>query len=65
MMFKNHIPEIRDKIIAVISSKQTGKVLSSTGKEILKEELIEEINDIVSYDQGPVVDVLFTSFIVQ
>jgi flagellar FliL protein len=56
---------IRDAIIRVLSSKSKEQVLSTEGKEILKEELVEAINDASGLDEPPVVAVYFTEFIVQ
>ena len=58
-------PMLRDAIIRVLSSKTAEDVLSVDGKEILKEELIEAINEALNLDEAPVVNIYFTEFIVQ
>ena len=58
-------PMIRDAVIRVISSKKPEDVLSSEGKERLKEELIEAINESLELEEGPVVNIYFTEFIIQ
>lgn len=58
-------PMIRDTIIRILSSKQSSDVLSADGKETIKEELIEGINEAIGLDDQPVVNVYFLEFIVQ
>ncbi len=58
-------PMIRDAIIRVLSSKKAEQVLSQEGKEELKDELIEAINEATGLDEPAVVAVYFTEFIVQ
>lgn len=56
---------IRDSIIRVLSAKTAAEVLSVDGKEAIKEELIEAVNEAVGLDEGPVINVYFSEFIVQ
>lgn len=56
---------IRDSVIRVLSSKKAAEVLSVQGKEDLKEELIEAINEATGLDEPLVVAIYFTEFIVQ
>jgi hypothetical protein len=58
-------PVIRDAIIRVLSGKRAADVLSASGKEILKEELMEAINEAMGMEEPPIVAVYFTEFIVQ
>lgn len=58
-------PMIKDAIIRVLSSKTAAEVLSPEGKDDLKEELIEAINDATGLDEGPVVNIYFVEFIIQ
>lgn len=62
---KARYPMIRDAIIRVISGKRATDVLTVTGKETLKQELIEAINEAAGFDEPPVVNVYFTEFIIQ
>ncbi len=62
---KARYPMIRDAIIRVISGKRATDVLTVTGKETLKQELIEAINEAAGLDEPPVVNVYFTEFIIQ
>lgn len=58
-------PMIKDAVIRVLSSKKTAEVLTVDGKDQLKEELIEAINAATGLEEGPVVAVYFTEFIIQ
>lgn len=58
-------PQIRDAVIRVLSSKKAEDVLTPEGKESLKEELVEALNEAVAFDEPPVTNVYFTEFIVQ
>jgi flagellar FliL protein len=56
---------IKDAVIRVLSSKTATDVLSPDGKESLKEELLEAINDATGLDEAAVVSVYFLEFIIQ
>lgn len=56
---------IRDAIIRVLSAKKTEDVLSVEGKEQLKEEILEGLNDATGFDQPIITNVYFSEFIVQ
>lgn len=58
-------PMMRDAIIRVLSSKRVEDVLTTEGKERLKEELVETINESIGLEEGPVVNIYFTEFMVQ
>jgi flagellar FliL protein len=58
-------PMVRDAIIRILSSKLASEVLSVEGKEALKEELVDAINEAVATDEPLVVSVYFTDFIIQ
>jgi len=62
---KEREPMIKDSVIQVLSSKKAADVLSIPGKETLKEELLEAINDAIGFDDAPVTAIYFTEFIVQ
>ncbi len=57
--------QIRDVIIRILSSKTAAEVLTQEGKERLKEELVEGINEASGMEEPPVTSVFFTDFIVQ
>ncbi len=58
-------PMIKDAIIRVLASKKASELLTTEGKEKLKEELIEGINEASGLEEGPVVAIYFTEFIIQ
>lgn len=58
-------PMVRDAVIHILSSKKVAEVLTSDGKEKLKEELIEAINDAIGLPENPVINVYFLEFIIQ
>ena len=56
---------IHDAIISVLSSKKPEEVLTMVGKEDLKEELIDIINEATGLDEPAVVIMYFVEFIVR
>lgn len=66
-------PEIIDLVIALISSRNSEELLTVGGKELLKEELIVEINNILnraigdnsSYKKNSVKNIFFTAFVIK
>ena len=64
-LLKEREPMIKDAIIRVLSSKTAQEVLTVEGKEKLKEELLEAINEAVGLEEAPVVNLYFIEFIVQ
>jgi len=57
--------KMRDAIINVLSSKTPAEVLTNEGKENLKQELVEAINQALGFEEGPIVGVYFNEFLVQ
>lgn len=64
-IFEERLPIIKDAVIRVLSSKKADDVLTSEGKDHLKEELVEAINQALGLDEAPVTNVYFSDFIVQ
>ena len=64
-LLKDREPMIRDAIINLIGTKTKEALLSVDGKEALKEELIEAINDACDLDEAPVVGAYFLEFLIQ
>lgn len=64
-VFGEREPMIKDAIIRVLSSKNVEQVLTVEGKEMLKEELIEAINEATELDDDIVVNIYFKDFIIQ
>ena len=56
---------VRDAMIRVMSSKKAEDVLTPEGKEQLKEELIEAINEASGLEEPPIVAIFYVDFIIQ
>lgn len=71
LAMKSLMPRIRNNITLLLSSKKASELLPKEGKEQLAAALKDEINGVINPDgkkgaaEGPVVSVLFTSFIIQ
>ena len=61
--FKNKLPQFKDHIITVLSSKTMDEVITAEGKFKLKEEIMARINQ--NLKTGIVKNVFFTEFVVQ
>lgn len=57
--------QIKDALLKILSSKKADDVLTADGKERLKEELIEGLNEAVALEEPPLTAVFFTEFIIQ
>jgi flagellar FliL protein len=72
-LIEDHRSEVIDMVISLISARNSEELLTVGGKELLKEELIEEINNILnramaenrSYEQNSVKDIFFTAFVIK
>jgi len=76
---KLYMPELKHRVIMLLSSKKASELATTEGREILADEIKEEANDVLGYapnqkkktkrsrpeDDGPVLAVLFNQFIVQ
>ncbi len=60
---ESDVPRIRDSIIRVLSSKSSSDILSTAGKEKLREEIRTAVNETLGAED--VTHVYFTEFIVQ
>jgi flagellar FliL protein len=58
-----HLPQIRDLLLTLLSSKTFDEVRTAEGKQQLREEIIARINQVL--DRDAVKAVYFTEFIVQ
>jgi flagellar protein FliL len=56
---------MRDVIIRILSSKSVQEMLTQEGKERLKEELVEGLNEAIGMEEPPVTGIYFTEFIIQ
>ncbi len=57
------LPQVRDALIVLLSSKQLSDITDFEGKALLKEDILERVNDLL--ESGSVRSVLFTEFVVQ
>lgn len=57
------LPQVRDALIVLLSSKQLADITDFEGKALLKEDIVERMNDLT--ERGAVRSVLFTEFVVQ
>lgn len=60
---ENDIPKVRDAIIAILSSRSAKEILTEEGKNDLKDEIVERVNDALGLED--IEGVYFTEFIVQ
>ena len=57
------LPQLRDAMIVLLSSKQLSDITDFEGKALLKEDILERVNDLL--ETGEIKSVLFTEFVVQ
>lgn len=69
---KMYMPKLRNNITLLLSTKKASELVTKDGKELLAEEIRDQMNDIVEIPsvkgkppQDAVKEVLFTSFIIQ
>jgi flagellar FliL protein len=64
---KQYMPLVRNRILMVLSAKRSSEITTPEGKNLLKKQLISELNKpfAVGDKAQTISDVLFTSFIVQ
>jgi flagellar FliL protein len=59
----SRIPQVRDLVLTLLSSKTFADISSTAGKFALREEMVSRLNEILSV--GEVRQVYFTEFVVQ
>lgn len=57
------IPQIRDRVILILSEKNISDIETATGKEMLKQEIIDNINPLLA--TGEIEEVYFITFTYQ
>ncbi|MDR3158060.1 MAG: flagellar basal body-associated FliL family protein [Zoogloeaceae bacterium] len=68
---KARMPRIRNNVTLIMSGKTASELMTSEGKKALAREIRDDVNRVVNPPakgkkaNGPVVDVLFTAFIIQ
>ena len=60
---ENDMPKMKDAIIRILSSKSSSEVLMSDGKEKLRGEIRDAVNEVLGSEE--VTQVYFTEFIIQ
>lgn len=67
VILEEHMPQVRSRLIMVLSAMQAGELTSSEGKELLSQQIINRLNVPLAENQPPLDlrEVLFTEFIVQ
>ena len=66
-LLKANMPQVRNRLLLLLSGKKASEILSVDGKKKLSAEIVEQIRQPFA-PQGPqpeVSDVFFTSFVVQ
>lgn len=63
---KAHMPEIRNNVLLLLSSKTASALVSAEGKQKLSSEIMEQINKVLhAKEDDGVSGVFFTSFVIQ
>ncbi len=64
---KKQMPEIRNRILMLLSSKKAAEISGVAGKQQLSQQIVDEIRQSLSKTelQEEVLEVLFTSFVIQ
>ena len=66
---KNYTPKLRNNVMLLLSGKKASELVSKEGKETLANEIRDLMNEVLNMGEkgveGPVKEVLFTSFIIQ
>ncbi len=57
------LPQIKDILITIFSSKTLDEVTTLSGKDRLKQEIIDKVNEVLS--KGKVTRVFFSDFVIQ
>ncbi|MGM0614019.1 MAG: flagellar basal body-associated protein FliL [Pseudomonadota bacterium] len=66
-ILEEHMPQVRSRLITVLSAMQASELTSSEGKELLSQRIINRLEVPLAENQPPLElrEVLFTEFIVQ
>jgi len=62
-----HMPQVRNRVLMLLTSKKASDITSVEGKKLLSQELTEQLNQPYSADGKPkkISGVFFTSFVIQ
>lgn len=66
-LLKLHMPEVRSRLLLLLSSKKGSEISTSEGKKLLSEEIVTQVKVPFGGRQEPqeVTSVFFTSFVIQ
>lgn len=66
-ILEEHMPQVRSRLLMLLSGKQADELTSSEGKQELAQEIVNRLNVPLTENQPPLDlrEVLFTEFIVQ
>lgn len=68
---KLFMPKLRNRVMLLLSDKKASELMSKEGKEKLASEIRDQMNEVIEppakgqKPEGPIKEVLFTSFIIQ
>jgi flagellar FliL protein len=62
---KLHMPEIRNRVLLLLSSKRASEIITAEGKKTLSSDLAREIAQPLGSSAQGLESVLFTSFVIQ
>jgi flagellar FliL protein len=65
--FKANMPQVKSRMLLLLSSKDAAEILTPEGKQVLIQEIMEKLNEPFSSKGDPqkISGVFFTSFVVQ
>ena len=61
--YEKRLPQLRDSVLSVLSSKQFKDISTSDGKNVLREEIKEKMNQLLV--ETKVQNIYFTEFVIQ
>jgi flagellar FliL protein len=61
--YEKRLPQIRDSVLSTLSSKLFKDILTSEGKNVLREEIKEKMNQVLV--ETKVRNIYFTEFVIQ
>ena len=60
---EKRLPQIRDKILMILPTKQYADIATTTGKLALRDEIMASLNTFLK--KGQISNIYFTEFVVQ
>lgn len=62
-----HLPALRNSLVLLLSRQDEATMASSTGRETLKAEALQELREVLEAEEGQphIEDLMFTNFVVQ